>query len=383
MDNNQAIELLRQAVMLDTVGGNESALARLLAAELRKADIECRLIEYAPGREQLMAEIRGTSAGSYGKTLAFCGHMDVVPVGEVKWQHKPFAADILKGRLYGRGACDMKGGLVAIAATMIRLKQQGCPFNGGLKFMATIGEETAALGAQRLVQEGMANNIDAMVIGEPTGLQVMNGHKGALWLRLTTTGRTAHGALPQQGINAVDGMLMLLDGFAQSFHLDKQKHQSMGRPTCSLNGISGGSGTNVVPDKCVAELDIRTLPGMDHADMVSRAEKWLKRRAGRMDGLGVQLEVINDLQPVYTDAEQRIVKVCLAASKLMGGSGEPCAMPGYTDAARFAQAEQAFPVVIIGPGNLQQAHQPDEFISLDEFTAAQELYAIIAMDYLT
>lgn len=226
------ITWLKDILRMDSTTGNEKIVADYLTSILQNAGIATRQIEYAPGRNQLIATLNGTTAGNI---LGVSGHMDVVPVGNVPWQHAPFSAVEENGKIYGRGASDMKAGLVAAVAAMVKLKEQNVPLKGAIRLLATIGEETGAIGARQLTELGYVDDLDALIIGEPTGNHLVTSHKGVIWLKLETTGQTAHGSAPQLGVNAIDHMLYFLDMFRKKINLAKYSDHILGVSTASLN----------------------------------------------------------------------------------------------------------------------------------------------------
>lgn len=226
MNNQQAIELLQNIVRIDTVGGNEKEVTDLIANLFKENGIDSEVLEYSSGRNNLIVELKGSQPGD--KILGLSGHTDVVPVGDIKWERDPFSGDEANGRIYGRGVADMKSGVAALVATILRLKAKGLPFAGKVKLLLSVGEETSALGAGQLTTEGYANDLDAMLIAESTSNNIFHAHKGAFWLRFTTFGQTAHGSMPQAGVNAVEHMLKLLTTFNETFDFSKSKDDLLG-----------------------------------------------------------------------------------------------------------------------------------------------------------
>lgn len=239
MDNQEALQLLKEVVQIKSILGDEKLVADKLQALFEQHDIPCEQVEYSAGRNQLVATLKGSETGP---VLGFSGHMDVVPVGEIPWEEDPFAAIEKDGLLYGRGTCDMKSGLIAAVVAMIRLKEAGANFKGTVKLLATVGEETSAIGSGQLVDQGYADDLDALVIGEPTNVEIGVAHKGALWPRITTYGKTAHGSMPDQGVNAIEHMLLVLNAFKETFDFSQSVDELVGASTSSLDIIKGGNG---------------------------------------------------------------------------------------------------------------------------------------------
>lgn len=380
MDNKQAVELLKAAVATDTTHGNESAMAELIIAALKKNSIHYQQLDYAEGRGQLIAELSG---GDGGRALAFGGYMDTEPTGALPWEYLPFGGIEADGRVYGRGASGSKSGLVAMAVAMIRLKQQGCPFNGTIRLLASAAGAQGSLGAKQLTEKGHANGLDAMVLAAPTGNKTAVAQKGMLVLRLTTYGRSAHSALPSAGVNAIDHMLALLNGLRERFNMDKYKHPLFSPPTAGLSMLRGGTGSGIIPDKCVAELAMHTIPHMDNLDLIAHTRQHIREAEQRTLGLRAELEVVADLPPVATYAREEIVRLSVSAgAEITNRKCRPGSLAAHTDAARYTRAQPAFPMVMLGPGKPEMDRRTNEYVSIADYLRAIDIYTIIAMDYL-
>ncbi len=380
MTEQEKIQILQDIIRIQTIAANEKEVADYLAKLFKKYDIPTQEIIYSEGRSQLIATLEGTEKGA---TIGLCGHMDVVPIGDAPWKFDPFSAQIDDGKMYGRGASDMKGGLVACALALIKIKEDNTPFAGTIRFIATVGEETAAIGAGKLVKDGHAEGLDALVIAEPSGLQVMVAHKGALWVRFTTYGKTAHGSMPQLGINAIEHMRLLVDEFNKRFDFSKATNPMLGTSTASLNLFQSGKQTNVIPDRCVTEFDIRTVPVQDHSKMVAEFNAMLTELAARIPDFKAEVEVINDLPPIHTNESDKLVKLALEiGSDLLKTELQPTFLPGYTDASQFIKGNPKLPIIVFGPGQGNTAHQTDEYITVESYLQGIEALERVALGYL-
>lgn len=377
MNNQDALNLFKEVLKINSVLGNEKEVADLLESHLKDAGIQTQQIEYSPGRNQLVATL-----GSGSPVLGFTGHMDVVSTGEIKWEEDPFAAVEKDGKIYGRGAADMKSGLVALTVAAIRLKEAGLPAKGTLKLLFTVGEETSGIGAEQLVNEGFGDDLDALIVGEPTSLEIDNAHKGALWPSITTYGKTAHGSMPQEGYNAIESMLKVLAEVKETFDFESAHNKTLGNSTSSLNIMKGGNGTNVVPDKCNVQIDIRTVPEQDHEEIKAKFAGIMDKLAKEDENFKAEIEYINDLPSVFTDLEDPFVKLIERACEKIVGRSKVGKFSAYTDASQFVKAKKSYPIIIIGPGPLSMAHQPNEHVEVEEFYKAISLYEEIAKDFL-
>ncbi|MGJ8545421.1 MAG: M20 family metallopeptidase [Sulfitobacter sp.] len=364
------ITLTQRLLAFDTVNppGNETACAALLYDLLKAAGFDAQLHAMPDGRTNLVAQIgNGT-----GKPLAFTGHLDTVPLGNQPWQVDPFAGSITQGRLYGRGSTDMKAGVAAFVCAAIaqaeRLKQ-----GPGAVLLITCGEETGCDGARHLVQTAALPAVAALVVAEPTLNRPAHGHKGVLWLRATSRGTTAHGSMPERGDNAILKAARFITRL-ESFTFDAGKHPVMGHPTLNVGTISGGLNVNSVPDLAVIEIDLRSVPPMQHADLKTQIEQ--------LAGDDADITTILDLPPVWTDPAQALVaRIGEISAARTGDAAIPASVSYFTDAALLQPALENTPTVILGPGDPALAHQTDEYCEVDKIHQATEIYEAMLSEF--
>src|SRR5215813_62506 len=363
-----SVELTQELVRFRTINppGDERACADRLASLLESAGFAVDLIPFGEGRAQLIARIGGTA----GKLpLGFTGHIDTVPLGAQPWSVDPLAAEIGDGKLYGRGSSDMKSGVAAFVAACSALadKLAGTP---GVVLLITAGEETGCTGAAALARAATPlPQIGALVVAEMTGNQALVGHKGALWLEAVTTGVTAHGSMPEKGINAVHKAARAVTAL-QDFDFSFARHDILGSPTLNVGTIQGGLNINSVPDRAVIGIDIRTIPGQSHVKIRDHLKSYL--------GDEVTLSTLLDAESVWTSPDNPwIGEVFRIASDVAGFGNEIAAAPYFTDASVLTPAIGSPPTVIIGPGELALAHQTDEFCLVSRIEQATEIYSRI------
>lgn len=362
MNLSPATELTRALVRLDTINppGNEQACIDVLADLLGCAGFTLHRQEFAPGRTSLVARI-----GEGDRPLAFTGHVDTVPLGHAPWSVDPFGAEVIDGRLYGRGSSDMKAGVAAfVHACLNRLDRLRA--GPGALLVITAGEETGCEGAFDLLQGAPLPAPSALVVGEPTSNRVWLGHKGALWLRGTARGVTAHGSMPEKGRNAI-GMAAGAIAHLADFRFHACRHAVLGTPTLNVGTIHGGININSVPDHCEFTLDLRTVPGQVHGEV----------RATVATHIGEQIEIstVLDVPPVWTDATHPwIAGVQQAVREATGRSEEIAGASYFTDASALQQAWAQVPVVVLGPGEAAMAHQTDEYCTIERIDEAVAIY---------
>jgi succinyl-diaminopimelate desuccinylase len=366
------VALTQALVRADTVNppGREEACARHLGALLEGAGFRVRLHALGVGRASLVATLGGTSGSA---PICFSGHLDVVPLGMATWARDPFAGELDAGRVHGRGASDMKGGVAAIVAAAVSL----APYldrSAGVSIVLTAGEETGCQGAFDLAaRPGALGPVGALVVAEPTGNHPMVGHKGALWLAARTRGIAAHGSTPELGDNAVFKAARAV-GRLEGHRCKHPEHALMGRCTLNVGTIRGGQNINSVPDEAVFGIDMRTLPGQRHAD--------LRGDIARLLGPEVELETLLDLPGVLTDpGHEWVQRVRELVTPYLGRVPEVRTDTAFSDASALVPAMGGPPVIILGPGEPELAHQTDEYCVVDRLHAATGAFSDIIRDW--
>ena len=370
-EQTDPVALTSRLIAFDTVNppGNERECAQYLADLLAGAGFEIRLVPLGDGRASLLA-----SKGTPGKSgpLVFTGHIDVVPLGTKGWTHAPFAGEIVGDKLYGRGSSDMKGGIAAFVCAAIR--EAHCAGDKmQIAMIITAGEETGCEGAVGIVAAGMQGKAGALVVAEPTANMPYVGHKGALWLRGIARGVTAHGSMPEAGDNAVYKAARATNRLS-CFHFGVSPHPTLGAPTLNVGTFHGGLNINSVPDRAVVEIDLRTIPGMDHA-------KLSKEIAAHMQE-DMEVETAIDLPGVWTSPQLPWVERTAAiASRVTGEPFELRTATYFSDASVLVPALGGASTLILGPGEPKQAHQTDEWCGVDRIRQATEIYRQMILEW--
>jgi len=361
-----ATALTQELIRFNTINppGAEQPCAKYLAGLLAAAGFAVELVPFGEGRAQLLARIGGQADRL---PLGFTGHLDTVPLGARPWSVDPFAGDIKDGKLYGRGSSDMKSGVAAFVAACIT--QAGrLAATPGVLLVITAGEETGCTGAAALAAtDGAIGAVGALVVAEPTGNKPLVGHKGALWLEAETKGITAHGSMPEKGVNAIYKAARAVAAL-EVFDFNVARHDVLGGPTLNVGTIQGGININSVPDRAAIGIDIRTIPALDHARVREQMTSYL--------GPDVALKTLLDAQSVWTDPRDPWIRDVLDIARDVEESGdEIAAAPYFTDASILTPALGNPPTVILGPGELALAHQTDEYCLVSRIESATELYA--------
>jgi acetylornithine deacetylase ArgE len=351
------------------IGGPSIGEARLTAwleAFLLRIGARCRRQTVSPGRDNLVAELSWPGSG---RVVLLEAHQDTVPVDGMTVP--PFDAEVRGGRLYGRGSCDVKGGMAAILAAMERLAAERPKGAASVTAAFTVDEESGFTGVRKLARDLPAGAAFA-VVAEPTRLEVVVAHKGLVRWRIRTRGRSCHSARPADGVNAVYLMapvLAALEGYAAALSAGPA-HPLLGSPTLSVGVIRGGTSVNTVPGSCEIEIDRRLLPGEDPASAVDHCRRFLRERLPG-SALSIEPAWISDIA-LDTPPGSEAAQAALAAVRKVKASAEPVGVPYGTDASKLAEA--GLPSVVLGPGDIAQAHTVDEWIEVAEMERAVEVY---------
>jgi len=330
----------------------ERRVAEFLAASAAKAGLDVELRKVKPGRPNLLALL--SPAGKVHQRILLAPHLDTVnPASEEQLVPKR-----RNGKLYGRGACDTKGSVAAMFTALCEVaRAKSRPMHTEIVFAGLMDEEHAQTGSRALAASGF--QADLAIVGEPTRLQVVTAHKGSLWLRVETHGRSAHGATPHLGRNAVHTMARVVD-FLQTAYaglLKRRRHPLLGHATVSVGRIGGGGQPNIVPDRCHIEMDRRTLPGETEAGVCREVRALLRAHALMAEVSSVKAA---PCLPLETDPDLPLVRQFLRSV----GQQRPAGVHYFCDAAVLSQA--GIPSIVFGPGDIAQAHSADEWISLAE-----------------
>lgn len=374
----ETLDLLRALIRVPSENppGNEDAIAGTLVSYFEGSGVTARLREVRPGRPNVVAEV----GSGDGPTLVFNGHLDTVPVGE-GWTVDPFGGDVRDGRVYGRGACDMLGGVAAMCTAAVALKRSGLPLTGRLVVHGVVDEEVDAIGSQLAAEEVEA---DWVVVTEPTGGKVYAFGKGQVNVEVTFTGRAAHSSVPELGHNAINDA-------AAFVVLVEQEHQrrltaaaegDVGPSTFSTGVIRGGLTGSIVPAECTVVVDRRVLPLETLDEGLADVERLVDRLRESRPGVDATIRPTLLFPPFPPSDDDNLARLVQAVIReLDAGSGEIAGFAAATDAAWYAR--RGFATVICGPGDGATAHQPDEWIGVDDLHAGTRVLTLVAARLLT
>lgn len=336
---------------LGDVRAGEARVGELVAETARSGGLDVTQVDAAPGRANIIARLRPSGPVKHRVLLA--PHLDTVGFPALDALLRPKLAS---GRVVGRGACDTKGCVAAMLSAVLAVAKSGRrPMSTEIVFLGLVDEENGQAGSRFHARHG--DKADLAIVGEPTRLEVVTAHKGDVWLQLRTRGRSAHGATPRLGRNAVHAMAGVIEALevGYSAELAARVHPLLGSPTINVGAIRGGTQPNIVPDECVISVDRRTLPGETEAGVKREIAALLRRKKLKAEFENLRLSACD---PLETDPRLPLVRsLCRAA-----GRRRTLGVHYFCDAAPLAAG--GIPSVVFGPGDIAQAHTDDEWISV-------------------
>ncbi len=359
------ISLTRKLVNFNTMNPPEEEhdCAKYLGQLLDEIDFDVKYYEFKDRRTTLVARLK---RGGDNPPICFTGHLDVVPLGAAPWSRDPFKGETDGDKIYGRGTSDMKAGIAAMIIMAREISLKSLPVNLTLVF--TAGEETCCEGAAFV--SGLGKNAigeaGAVVVGEPTSNYPIIGHKGCVRFNITTKGVTAHGSMPELGVNAIHKAADVINKL-QEFDFNVSPHPLLGKPTLNIGTISGGININSVPDKATIGVEIRTIPGQSHEDIQRLIREILED--------DVDVHLLERAISIETDPDDKWIQdVYDTMEKYLKKRPEPSMVTYFTDAAFLTPAFGNPPTVLLGPGEAKMAHVTDEFCHISRIEEAKEAY---------
>ena len=369
-----AIRLLRELVAIDSVNpslvpgaAGEGAIAQAIAAVLRRIGLDVELQDAAPGRPNVVGVLEGRTRG---RSLMYCGHIDTVGVDGMDRPFDPVERD---GRLYGRGAQDMKGGIAAMIDAARVVAESGLP-SGRLVIAAVVDEEYASIGADALVSRV---HTDAAVVTEPTDLQIAIGHKGFAWTEIRTHGRAAHGSRPRDGRDAIVRMgrvltsLEALDRALQSL----PPHPLLGTASLHASVVEGGRELSSYPDLCTLKLERRTLPGETDQTIAREIDTLIATLRAADNTFEASTQHLFSRPAYELTADHELPRMLAEANATDPGSTSFVGMSFWTDAAVLGSA--GVPSVLFGPGGAG-LHSTEEYVNVADVIACRETLVALA-----
>jgi acetylornithine deacetylase/succinyl-diaminopimelate desuccinylase family protein len=334
-------------------------------------------------RSNIIARLPGAGGG---RTLALNGHLDTVPPYNMKVE--PFAAVMEGSRIYGRGTVDMKGPIAAMIMALLAFQRAGIKLKGDVFFTGVLAEETNSDGSETLIDSGFRT--DGAVVGEPSNREYAIGHRGLEWLEIEIIGKTAHGGIPDAGVNAIVNAAKFIMRVQEKVvpRLKGIQNPYMGPSVMNFGRIEGGTQPSTVADRCTILLDRRYTPAEDLSDVLKEYEDILAELSredpdfkGTLCRMESSLMKKYDHVPMETSPEDPLV-LCVKASleAITGAPPRLTTRRGWTDAA-ILNYYGKIATVVYGPGDISRSHTPEEYITVEELWEGFQVYALIAAKY--
>ncbi|HWQ80583.1 MAG TPA: M20 family metallopeptidase [Anaerovoracaceae bacterium] len=385
----ETIDLLAELVACPSHEGienQETETARHIYDFFIKEGIEAELIPVEAGRCNVVAGLKGAGGG---KNLLFTGHTDTVPPWDMPGD--PYRARIEDGKMYGRGVVDMKAGLACMMMAMAAIKRAGISLSGDLTFAALIDEEEKSLGTRAWLRN-CKELPDAAIVSEPCNMHICTGHRGLEWFEITFHGKTVHGGMQKEGINAIQKAAMFIDRLEKDLIPrieSKTPHPVIGSPSMNYGYIKGGAQPSTVAGECILQLDRRWIPGETYKDVwqeyqqiideLSVADPKFKAGIKVMDISYMDENYVHE--PMNTDLNDPVVKAAeKAIEEVTGEKAVLRSFTAWTDGGLINYYGKV-PTIVLGPGEMESAHSANEHIELREILPAVQIYAQIACDY--
>ena len=395
VDEAELIDLTRALVRISSVvrpgeaGATEAAVARHVEAWLTQQGFDLEIQEVVPGRPNVVAWL---GEKGRGKSLLLEGHTDVVTEGNpAEWTHPPFGADLADGRIYGRGAADMKSGLAAAMVAATAVKRSGTLLSGRLVVGALVDEEGDMIGVKHLCTTPIGRELDAAIICEPEQNELCLEQRGVVWARVAIRGRMAHGAMPEAGVNPITALGALLQEVpALERRLRKLCRKSPHlrpptvTPTIVRAPVQGVEQSNVIPSGARLLLDVRLTPGPDEAAVTREIDTACRQAMARCPGSTIEWAPVNGFRlATRVERSEPLVRAMVAGVRRATGRRAVFGgVPGSTDGT-ILRMQLGIPIVTCGPGHRLIPHQADEFVEVAELVDAAKIYVASALNFLS
>ena len=394
VDREELVRLTRELVRIDSVirpetGGTERELVFHIAGWIRRElALEPLIEEVEPGRQNIIVTL---DSGVPGPCLMLEGHTDVVSEGSPEsWRHDPFGAEIVDGRIYGRGACDMKAGIAVALSTVKAFRKTGVPWAGKIRLGLVCDEEGMMLGIKHFIRKGHADDVTACLVPEPEENNLCLSMKGAIRAVLRVQGRMAHGAMPLSGINPNTRLARIILAF-ELFEAEEKERcgedEFLGLPSVTFTVVQSppaGSPAqlNVMPGESRAFIDIRTTLAQNHDTVRESLRRILRDLAASDPDFSADIDFIEDRPVVGISREEPIARVSAEAFREITGRAPVWnGVPGATDGT-FLSALKHIPCLVNGPGPRHIPHQTDEYVDIDQMEECARIYVLSAFRYL-
>lgn len=382
IDIERIVEITKDLINLrsDLEGNMEYEISIYLKSFLEGIGAKVKMQYVELKRYNIIARFPGKS---YGKTLMYCGHIDVVPPGkEGDWKNPPFKAYLENNNLYGRGSTDMKGSIASFLHTMEIFHKLDIKLNGDILVVLDVDEEISNKGLYRFFESGIT--ADACIVGEPTNMQIALGHRGVLGFKVKFKGKKSHASQPQLGINPIMHA-MVFSQKVEKFIESKLKYRisPMGNSTMTITYIKAGKELNSIPNECELLIDRRLIIGESKDSCIDELNDILKEMKLEIDELDYEFQVTTYCEPGEVSPVNTLVKDMKCAINPSNPNLVPFTYLKATCEASLISKHMNIPVIICGPGNMEQAHIVNEYIEIEQLELGSRIYARFLIKYFS
>lgn len=376
---NSAIDVLRRLVRINSVnpdvgeGPGEARIAKEIARMLESDGLEVEMQKVSGDRYNVIGILRGEDGGD---SLMLSGHMDTVGVKNM--EIAPFNPKIKDGDLYGRGSCDMKGGLAGMISAAKALAKSDVKLRGDLYVSGVVDEEYLSIGTEKLVEK---YKTDGAIVGEPTRMGVGIAHMGYLWIEIETWGRSAHGSVPEKGHDAIVDMARIIDELERmKTELEEKQHPLLGSPKIHASTVTGGQAWSIVPDYCRLGVERRTLPGENARDGMEEMRRAIKNVVSNYSGVKADAKLNLVRNPFQVEKTARLASCVAQASAMVTNTSRFVGVPYWSDASIFFDKGRV-ETCLFGPGDINLAHSPIEYVPVVQVENSAHVYAQTAVSF--
>ena len=370
--NSYAISLLKELVRIPSVNpyddasdGGEREIAEFIASILADMDLKVFMQRVKHNRRNVIGVMKGRNKGS----IMLNAHLDTVGVNGM--DSDPFTPTVKNGRLYGRGSCDTKSSAASMIATIKWLIEENKEPEKSVVFAGVVDEEFRSIGTKALIKEYVT---DGAIVGEPTGGKIAIAHKGYAWIEIKTSGKAAHGSVPEAGVDAIEKTGKIVTALSHLNRTFRGEHPLLGKSTLHMSRINGGSEWAIIPDGCTLQIERRILPGESGSTAMAEVRSILSELAGEDKDIRAKARLVFEQKPAEMAVDDPFIRHMFDAyRKCFVQEAELTGLPYWTDASLLIN-DAGIPTCIYGPGNIKLAHSASEYVSLDDVAKSVAFY---------
>lgn len=371
---DESVQFLKKILSLPSVNGKEDE--GMVAEYLSMVFSEYGIAGEVDRMDDTHANVLAFIEGEEKEVEIWNGHLDTVDYGNLElWQTDPKEAVEKEGKIYARGASDMKSGLAAMVYALCHLPKKP---KRSIQFIGSCDEEKGGLGAKRVLEKKQMKESEFLLISEPSSLHLGVVQKGCLWLQVHVAGKTGHGAYPEQGVNAIHFLFRFFEPLAE--YIGGFMHDILGNSTVQINKVEGGIAANMTADCCRAVLDIRTVPGLTVAMILEKANQIWQEFKMEKPELEFRFEILNQRRAIEIKETEPQVQELKKRTQGKGYDPKPMGINFFTDASVLAADDFSKKILIFGPGEPALAHQPNEYVEIQKYLDYIEILMGYACD---